>query len=199
MDLTKVRGKISMQDVSLKEYAEFLETFDGKTLVIETESKDVGTLNVKLSKDQFAHMIGLDYCYDTVRNKNSYKGNDGIGTLKSEGITISTLRKNFNNNRKNATDDLKISWYFNILPRFEWLPFFLNKISSNKCSLFENKGIKTKMNGNYLLFKGAYETYLILSIVEAGLSFRCESFICNDGLYYCNPETDIPIKNIYIK
>ena len=199
MELSKAREKISMQDVTLKEYAEFLESFDGKDLIIETESEDIGTIRVKLSKDQFAHMVGLDYCYDAAKNKRFYKGNEGIETLKKDCLTISTLRKNFNNNRKNATDGLNISWFRHILPRFEWLPFFLNKLSTNKCSLFKNEGIDTKMSGDYLLFKSVYGFYLVLSIVKVGYTCRCESFICNGGLHYCNPEADIPIRKIYIE
>lgn len=199
MDLRKVHEKISMQDVSLKEYAEFLETFNGKELIIETASDDIGILCVKLSKDQFAHMIGLDYCFDSVKNKHSYIGEEGIETMKNDDLSISDLKKCFNNNRKKSTDGLNISWSRHILPRFELLPSFLNKLPISKCSLFKNEGIETKMKGDYLLFKDAHGLYLILSILNVGHFCRCESFICNSGLHYCNPETDIPIKKIYIK
>ena len=69
--LEKATRRINIYDYTLIEYAEFLESFWGRRILIETEDKTIGIINLILSREQFPHWIWLDYCFDSERNKGS--------------------------------------------------------------------------------------------------------------------------------
>lgn len=198
-ELIKARDKINIYECPLKDYAEYLEEFWGKRILIETDDEEIGTIEIILSREQFPHMIGIDYCYDTSKNKSSYVGNAAMDLLETGNISIQNLKKNFNKNKKVPANDIKISWDRHIVPRFEWLPYFLNKLSINKVKMCKNKkDPKHKIQGDYLLFKLGDKNYLILSIKNTNNGYVCETFIVNDGLGYYNPEDEISLKNVCI-
>lgn len=198
--LEKATRRINIYDYTLIEYAEFLESFWGRRILIETEDKTIGIINLILSREQFPHLIGLDYCFDSERNKNKYVGNEGMDLLKSGSVTIQNLKKNFSKNVKNPENKINISWNKHLLPRIEYLPCFLNKLPLKKVKLYKNaKDPKHKIKGDFLLFKLGEKNYLILSIKNTNNGYVCETFIVNDGLSYCNPDGEIPLKSIRIE
>lgn len=165
---------------------------------ISFEDNEIEDIVISIEIDNLAHLIGLQYCYDKEMNKSKFSGDDGIETLKNNSLTIRMLKKNFNNNSKKGSVPKGISWSGHILPRIEWLPCFLNKIAKENMFLCFNEGIKTSLKGKYLLFKSAEGTYLILSLKKAGYYFKPETFICNNGLNYYNPEKRYEIKSIEV-
>ena len=122
--LEEATKRINIFEYTLKEYAEFLESFWGRRILIETEDSTIGTINLILSREQFPHLIGLDYCFDSERNKSRYAGIEGMDFLKSGEVTIQNLKKNFNKNVKDPANKIFISWNEHLLPRIEFLPCF---------------------------------------------------------------------------
>ncbi len=182
-----------MDDYHLSDFAAFLESFDGKIIRIETESEKEPVIEILISIGQFAHLLGMQYCYSGESNKAKYKGRSGFGLLKNGQVTIDQLESAFH---KNKPKDL--TWKYHILPRFEWLPAFLNGLTRKEYLLCENGKTNTKLKGDYLLFKTANGDYAILSLAKTGRFYSCESFIINSGLNYYDPALSIKIKSVEI-
>lgn len=194
--LEKVSKRIDISNYSLSEYAVFLASFENKTITIVPKDKTKATIKVLLSKDQFAHLIGLQYCYGKQVTKSQYKGLSGFELLEDNSITIKELERNFNKNK--VKDQIDLTWKHNILPKIEWFPCFLNQLERKEYKLCLNTSTVSHMRGDYLLFKLGKDEYLILSLIKAGQNYKCESFISNSPLIYFDPDNEIEIESIQI-
>ena len=195
--LKKARTKIKISDYLPSTYADYLETFNNKVIKITPVDKGIETINVLLSTDQFAHLLGLQYCYGKQTSKMNFKGASGFELLKENSVSIEQLESNFNKNKYNK-EIRGLTWKHNILPRMEWLPCFLNDLSKSSYKLCLNTSSESKMSGDYLLFKTGRDKYLILSLLKVGDKYTCESFISDSGLAYYDPDNEIEIESITV-
>lgn len=184
--LNQVDRKIDLSDYSTEEYSDFLDGFEDTIIKIKyKDDNDVESIiNVKLDSNQLAHLLGFQYAYDEESNKKFYKGKLAINTLRN--ISFSDIKYNINRNNI-SYNTRRLTWDYDIKPRFEYLPYALNTICS-KYSLRmqkekeEDRVVKTLLKGKYFYYKSDDKHYLIFSIVEASGSYYFESFIVNDGL-----------------
>ena len=77
--------RIDISDYTLKEYGEYLKSFDGKILVIETEKR---ILKIAFHSENMCHLIGFQYAYDREINKNHYKGKFGMELMLSGNFSF---------------------------------------------------------------------------------------------------------------
>jgi len=150
--LNKVTKRINIEDYSLKEIAEYFEGFDNYILLIETELK---TFKIKIHKNIFPHLIGLQY----FSNHKKYKGEEGFENILNNKVKLRDIKNVIKYNKKYN----KI--LNNIILRIEYLPMFFNTIN-NKLRIKKVEKDKlarnTLLKGNYLLFKPIKHKRIIL-------------------------------------
>ncbi|MBQ0064548.1 MAG: hypothetical protein KBT48_02210 [Firmicutes bacterium] len=118
VELNKVSNRIDINQYTLKEYVEYLKSFDSKVFVVELEDR---VIEIKFQSSQFPHLIGFQYAYDSRKNQKKYKGKLALDTM--ETFSLDSFRRNVNKNKVKVSNKT-ISWENDIQPRVEWLPFF---------------------------------------------------------------------------
>lgn len=146
-NLSNEKQRISLENYTLKDMALYFERYHGYTCKIETESQYI---KFKIDKSSFPHLIGMQYAFNSRKDKNLYKGDSGFSLVKNGKVTLSTLRKAIKNN-----PNAKVAWK-NIKNRIEYLPMFFNTIerkSRLKILVQEDICRNTKLKGQNILFK----------------------------------------------
>ena len=189
--LEKVTKKINIEDYSLKEIAKYFEKFDNYILIIKTNIK---TLKIKIHKNIFPHLIGLQY----FSHSSKFKGNEGLNNILNNNIDLKDIKNNLKYH-KNYTKLIN-----NIFFRIEYLPMFFNTISYNSRikKIEKDKLVRnTLLKGNYLLFKQVINKNIILfPILSLKLiknnSYVIETFIVENNISLLGTLNEEKIINI---
>lgn len=191
-NLNKIDRKINIADYSLQEYAKYLSSFEGKILVIETMNR---TLNVVFSAENMPHLIGFQYAFDKLQNKNNYRGRKGMNLMLNGDVSFKNIEENIKRNKVKVNKKV-INWLDDIKPRIEWLPYFLNTLNK-KSRLKTADKMKTphsSLQGNYYYFKNDRNDYFILSLLSFAKTCVPETFIVNNGIrFLVNGEEEVII------
>ncbi len=145
-ELIKLKNLMDLSKYTLKDLALYFEKYDGYVCKIVTTNREI---KFKIEVSSLPHLIGLQYAFKGVRNKNEYKGFSGFEKMKNGELTYNDIMKGIKNN------NTKITWT-NIKNRIKYLPFFLNTIEKNtKLKVRDNELIirSTALHGNYFLYK----------------------------------------------
>lgn len=201
IELNKVDKRINIIDYTTNEYVDFIKRFNNRILYIKYRYQNkVYDMNIKINTSQLTHLMGFHYAYDTLSNKNRFRGKNSLNTLCK--IDFGQIRKNIKKNKPYINGKL-ISWEKDILPRIEYLPMALNTLEKRyklKKRNDNNILVKTKLKGHYFYYKITNENvYLIFSIIPISKSYTFESFIVNDGIRLLGPLDDLDIIDISFK
>ena len=149
--LIKITEQIDSNKISLKDIAIFFEKYNGYSMIIETNSLE---LKVLFDKKALPHFLGLHHAFSRNKDLKKYRGISGFNMIKNEEITIPILKKALKNNTSTC-----ISWKM-IKRRIEFLPMFINTIekTGRLKELDQNNIVRlSKLDGNYIVFRSAYE------------------------------------------
>ncbi len=192
-DLIKLNNVMDIEKYSLKDLALYFEKYDGYVCRILT---DIREINFKIEASSLPHLIGLHYAFKGVKNKNKYKGLSGFEKIKNGEITYNDIMKGIKN-----SNDFKRNWT-NIKIRIKYLPLFLNNIEKKtKLKIRDNKLIlrKTKLNGDYFLYKNVNNNYPMFSLKNIGSErIILETFIVENDITLLGALVEEKIKNIYL-
>ena len=194
IQLSKIDKKINISDYSLKEYADYLNSFDGKLLRIETDKQ---VIKVSFKYASLPHLIGFQYAYDKEVNKQLYRGKPGMDKMLSGTVTFNDFERNVRNNHISINRKL-IDWNDDIKPRIEWLPYFLNTVGKKSRLKVVDKTMMptTNLKGSYYYFKNSKGAYMILSLLKFKHSFGVETFIVNNGIRFLAGIDDETVLNV---
>ena len=154
LGLNEVKHKISLDEYSLKDMALYFERYHGYTCKIETETQYI---KFRIDKASFPHLIGMQYAFDSRKDRNSiYKGENGFDLVKNGKVTTSVLRKAIKTNTIS-----NVAWK-NVKNRIEYLPMFFNTIEKKsrlKILISDDACRNTKLKGQNILFKCVKEDF----------------------------------------
>lgn len=198
--LNLVDKRINIFDYTTKEYVEFINLFNKKTLCIKyIMDKQEYEMIIKINSFQITHLVGFQYAYDSISNKKLFRGKNSLDTFIN--MDFGKIRKNIKKNKVYIGKKL-ISWEKDVLPRLEYLPMALNTLTKKyrlkKQSInSSDRLVKTKLKGQYFYYKISNENlYLIFSLIPTSKSYTFESFIVNDGIKLLGPLDDIDIISV---